>query len=167
MENAKRKIIFLDIDGVLNTMDGIRASMEEYRQTGKGQLVRFDVRAVGNLNSLIEQTGAVIVISSSWRYGLSIDEMQGKLEKHGVRGTVIDLTPSIFPADRHGWQNPGHGAEIAGWLSSQKEEFRYVILDDDETGITEELRKHFVHCRPPDGFANPLTFDAAISILAG
>ena len=58
-----RKILFLDIDGVLNT--GSHLSQDKY---GDG----FNPKAVANLAKIVDATGADIVISSSWKFmGLS------------------------------------------------------------------------------------------------
>lgn len=71
------KILFLDIDGVLNTkywysqMDR-NAPKDQY---GYG----FDPTSVANLAQIIEKTGAEIVISSSWKeLGLSEFGICGK-----------------------------------------------------------------------------------------
>ena len=55
------KIIFLDIDGVLNTYN----SMD-----------RFCPKAVSCLNEFVQESGAKVVISSSWRLSWKIEEMR-------------------------------------------------------------------------------------------
>ena len=55
------KVIFLDIDGVLNTKYWhAQKEKDQYGYT-------FDATAVANLAKIIEKTGADIVISSSWK----------------------------------------------------------------------------------------------------
>ena len=51
------KVIFLDIDGVLNS--------EKFLNNNKGQVV--DRERVSILKSIVDKTGAVIVMSSGWR----------------------------------------------------------------------------------------------------
>lgn len=65
-----RKIIFLDIDGVLNTERWHCQTASNELQDEYGY--KFDPVAVTNLSKIIEETGADIVISSSWKFmGLS------------------------------------------------------------------------------------------------
>ena len=65
-----RKVIFLDIDGVLNTgrwhaQMGGNIPRDKYGYT-------FDPNAVANLKKILDETGAEIVISSSWKsFGFS------------------------------------------------------------------------------------------------
>ena len=63
----KERYIFLDFDGVLNTMEYQTALQwkGEPRKDEYGSL--FDPEAVENLNLIIQNTNAKIVISSSWR----------------------------------------------------------------------------------------------------
>jgi len=51
------KVIFLDIDGVLNS--------EKFLENNKNQAI--DRNSVGILKNIIDKTGALIVMSSGWR----------------------------------------------------------------------------------------------------
>lgn len=63
------KVIFLDIDGVLNTKYWENMKVrDQYGHT-------FDPNSVANLARIIEETGAEIVISSSWKC-LGLDTLQ-------------------------------------------------------------------------------------------
>lgn len=139
------KLIFLDIDGVLALMHKER---DEY-----GSL--FHPEFVENLKSIIDATGAKIVISSTWRAsGLEI--MQEMWLKRGLPGEVIAITPFS--------QHRFRGLEIKEYLSnnmqfqrinwSKDEQLKwvdkslcknYVILDDD-SDMTYNQREHFVKC---------------------
>ena len=60
-------IIFLDIDGVLNSH---RKLIEVYKKTHKphsGYNYPFDEICLNNLKELVEKTNSKIVITSSWR----------------------------------------------------------------------------------------------------
>ncbi len=61
-----RKIIFLDIDGVLNTRDWHCRMTKDTTHDEFG--FAFDPITVSNLANIIDETGAVIVISSSWKF---------------------------------------------------------------------------------------------------
>jgi len=79
-------IVFLDIDGVMNT--GFKP--------GPGFAWVLD-EAVDNLNFLVSQLKARIVVSSSWRHNATLEELRGILGSFGVEGDIIDVTPSWRP----------------------------------------------------------------------
>lgn len=122
------KIIFLDIDGVLNT----RAN---WGQRGVGALTP---ELVVRVAKLAKATDASIVISSTWRRRDGIVRVIELLEQtgfHHAREYVIGETPWV-----------GSRAEdIANWLSRNEGVEAYVILDDDTAG--EGLRSN-----PPPNF---------------
>ncbi|MES2397908.1 MAG: HAD domain-containing protein [Bacteroidota bacterium] len=149
------KIIFLDIDGVLNV---IGQGHDEY-----GQI--FHKHFEDNLKRIIDETGAKIVVSSSWRScGLKV--MQEMWEKRGLPGEIIDVTPSLRlqkggsiafyndKLERHptesvqGYSIP-RGCEIEYWLRNEAWRIGtidgYVILDDD-TDMLMHQKEKFVQC---------------------
>jgi hypothetical protein len=118
LQVPKKKIIFLDVDGVIIN----RASCRK----GFGIV---DPICVSRLNGLIEKSGAELVVSSCWRMGnvhnVSLRELVN--EKWGIKGIVLDKTPRL-PSDVR-------GDEIKDWLD-QRHQRRgdiesFVILDDD------------------------------------
>lgn len=113
------KIIFLDIDGVLNSVAWLKTLPEPPRIDEM-----IDREAVRRLNRLLDETGgAKIVVSSTWRLGKSVQNLQEILEKFGCTGTVIGKAPYL---------GKRRGYEIQHWLSEQAEQpERFVILDDD------------------------------------
>ena len=66
------KVIFLDIDGVLNTSQTFIEIDNEFIKTGKRR-IEIDLDRVELLKEIVDATGAVIVLSSSWR-------LSGKME---------------------------------------------------------------------------------------
>jgi hypothetical protein len=121
MEN--NKIIFLDIDGVLNVNF---PSHDEYGRV-------FHPHFVENLRYIIEKTQAKIVISSTWRFsGLVI--MKEMWEKRNLPGEVIDITPHIDICKR--------GEEIEYWLKNNEVD-SYVIVDDDND-MLESQQENFI-----------------------
>jgi hypothetical protein len=132
------KIIFLDIDGVLNSGDNLRALhylkiQHNYGEANDefGQL--FDERCVRNLTGIIQATGAKIVMSSTWKmYGL--ENMQAMWEKRNLPGKLIGITPNgtcAEFAERHYHPGVDRGYEIQQWIEDHPEIEGYVILDDD------------------------------------
>ena len=113
-------IIFLDIDGVLNSHQWHVLNPEVSRG---GDML--DDAAIRVLNHLIIQTDAEVVISSVWRGLYERKELLDLLRKHGFTGTIIGDTPHLArPAQR--------GDEIGQWLAGHAfDARRFVILDDD------------------------------------
>lgn len=149
------KIIFLDIDGVLNV---ISQGHDQY-----GSL--FHEHLVDNLKQIIDETGAKIVVSSSWRKsGLAC--MQEMWKFRNLPGEVIDVTPGIHiirggglifwnnlleehPTPKiHGYSIP-RGCEIDYWVRNCAKKFgeleTYVILDDDSDMLMHQ-KELYVQC---------------------
>ncbi len=114
------KVIFLDVDGVLNCRS-YRESVDDYYTNP------IDESRMMLLKYLVEKTGAVIVLSSTWRLYWSDDDRQITEEgKHFNRifnkyGMKIFSKTDNFGEDRN--------YEILVWLSAH-EVSEYVILDD-------------------------------------
>lgn len=119
-----KKIIFLDIDGVLCVIPN------NFDDFGPNFHKTFE----DNLKHIIEQTNANIVISSTWRLA-GLDEMKRMWKKRGLAGEVVDITPS-------GTMDNIRGDEIQAWLDENEVE-NYVIIDDD-TDFLESQMNNFV-----------------------
>lgn len=74
------KIIFLDFDGVLNSQ------LWYIRTKGNREIDDLDTEAIGFLNTLIKNTGAKVVVSSTWRLNKTVDELQEILNRNGFKG---------------------------------------------------------------------------------
>ena len=89
------KIIFLDIDGVLNCQQGYIDGFCGYVDGPGFKYQKFYPPSKDLLNKLIEDTGAKVVISSSWRKD-GLHRMQEIWKAEGMSGEVIDTTPSLY-----------------------------------------------------------------------
>jgi hypothetical protein len=137
-----RRVIFLDIDGVLAPI---------LRWDRYGDLDRACIKV---LNEIVEASGADVVVSSTWRYGKTVAELQEILASDGFSGRVVDKTPIGAPgADR--------GDEIATWLAQHAVD-GYVIIDDHVDMGT--LRTHLVQTHPARGL-EPADAPRALAIL--
>ena len=124
-------IIFLDIDGVLNSIhwwvgrqDLVRSYLPPRRASTAWREKRLDPACVGRLQHLVEQTGASIVLSTSWRFRMSIPEFRKLMALHGFEAApVIGATPAIVRSIR--------GEEVAAWRIEHQSVCPYVCLDDD------------------------------------
>ena len=110
------KVIFLDVDGVLNS--------DEYFDKIKNVNIcgiesEIDVEKIKLLKKAVDETGANVVLSSSWRYTRNAQYLKELLLRYGINA---DSTPFI--------QNE-RGLEIKQWLLEHPEVEKFVILDDE------------------------------------
>lgn len=156
------RVLFLDFNGVIDS--GAWYTAEYHRRleaTGvrKPLMDIFDPEAVARLNTVIEVTGACIVITSSMRLYYSIGQLFTKLTDAGFRyfKHVIGTTP-----DSRRWRHseaggglaheypefhdrrPVRGDEIRDWLRSRNGGGYipvecYAIIDDDSDMLPEQL----------------------------
>lgn len=113
----KKPIIFLDIDGVMNSNDHFKGEHGE----------NWGDRPVKALNAIIAALAPVdIVISSSWRYWFDDVEMAAHLERNGVVGAPIIGHTMIKMTE------PERGHCIRIWMKEHGNGRPYVIVDDNE-----------------------------------
>ena len=133
------KILFLDIDGVLNSTDNMAAMSELWRinkddksKDNYGHL--FDERCVRWLKFIIAKTDCKIVLSSTWRRsGLSVIQTMWQMRE--LPGEVIDITPTSVSQETinlyaSNSNEADRGYEIQEWIDIHKPE-KYCIVDDD------------------------------------
>lgn len=121
------KVIFLDIDGVLNCASDF---------TGKTNKI-LNKNMISRLNVIKKATGAKCVLSSSWRKSTAHAKF---LKKHGV--PYFDMTPTDIRGPNLG-SYIERGKEIDAWLKKHPEVINYVILDDNGD-MLEEQKPFFV-----------------------
>lgn len=130
------KIIFSDIDGVLNC-----------KRTPNPRKFPYivDPKLVDRLRSIIELTGAQVVLSSTWRY-----DPAGLFSARHWGIPFIGVTPDLPHEPRRN--------EILAWLKQHPTISRYAVLDDEDddldglplfqpsslTGLTEDLAQALV-----------------------
>lgn len=159
------KIVFLDIDGVLATMQSYSDPVDFVCER---RLYGLDKDAIQRLNRITDTTGARIVVSSTWRHG-SEEKFQMLIDylKHcGVTGSIIGRTGSHrshFSAYRGPYYQ--RGDECKEWVDQHPEVTHFVCLDDDDD--FDRVRDNFV--RIPlgwtDGGMQDEHADKAIEIL--
>lgn len=162
MQPNPNNVIFLDIDGVLNTPDfAVRAHAMWKRTDGWfkshdkfGQL--FDPMAVACLEYLTDTTGARVVISSSWRKS-GTGVMLNLFRFREIDIDIVGCTPVTGGI---------RGEDIAMWLSENVWVENYVILDDDNDFTRQQLENHYVNCSGKYGLDHNAMV-RAIKILYG
>jgi hypothetical protein len=139
------KVIFLDFDGVMDTAYYGHVLGKEGRPANDEFGAVFDPNCVRNLREIIDQTGAEIVVTSSWKSVMSYGEMLDMWEKRGLPGEMIDVTPTTSTCRNR-------GDEIDVWLKECKEDCQYVILDDiDESNFNEHQLPKLIVVNPYHG----------------
>ena len=144
-----KKIIFLDVDGVLNNETFKSNWMREHEGLDRTYLeIRFDhlfikptemgfcngyivPENLKNFNHIIDATNADIVLSSDWRFindgyynkVADINTIKLLFEVRGIKGNVIGATPYIF--------NHPRDIEILRYINTNKiQDAKIVVIDD-------------------------------------
>jgi hypothetical protein len=104
------KIVFLDIDGVLNSTKTENSRKFPYI---------VDPELLERLKSLLAATGAQVVLSSTWRYD-PVGLLAAKF--HGI--PLIDATPDLPEKPRRD--------EIRQWISEHHGVDRFIVIDDED-----------------------------------
>jgi hypothetical protein len=131
------KVIFLDIDGVLNVYG---QGHDQY-----GQI--FHKHFEDNLKWIIEETGAKLVISSTWRFaGLQV--MKDMWKSRQLPGEVIDITIDAYQYVEDGmeefYDKVERGHEIQQWLDEHQTEVTHYVILDDDNDMLQSQRHNFV-----------------------
>lgn len=155
------KVIFLDIDGVLNGYN--RFTNIAYWWFKRLHLLKFvhkhyDIFGVRThkvrlLAKIIKKTGAKVVISSSWRFGWyepyekkrgRQKELHDKLHKYNIE--VIGITGRVA----HGEHTSHRESEIRKWLSEHPEVKRFIVIDDEQYDLQGFIGKELIKTSATD-----------------
>lgn len=130
------RVLFLDIDGVLNSHRTVVAFNGYPHDVSPAGLAQFDMAAVALLRGLCKAGGVQVVLSSTWRL-----DPKWKTFGPALGLPIIDRTPSLLGP---------RGKEIAAWLEAHPEVERFAIVDDDSDMLPEQ-RPFFVKTQHEDG----------------
>lgn len=145
------KVIFLDIDGVLNTDPDVKVTGQD-----------LNPKLVKRLGNLTRTTAAGIVITSSWRHRFDIDEIKRMFKDNDFGGEVpiIGTTDLKEPEE-------SRGEHIKKFMKDHDELkiSNYVILDDrHKETLSKKQLKRYVQPDPLRGMSLA-NFEKAKSIL--
>jgi HAD domain in Swiss Army Knife RNA repair proteins len=173
------RVIFLDIDGVLNSesymlkLAAKHCQLEPHTPCDCFKLYRqIDPEAIARLNRLVAVTEAKIVISSTWRKLFDPPDLRRILEDHGLVGEIIGETPDgANDSELRAGLRDGElaqdrvfrGNEIDFWLKRHPAVDRFVILDDGSDMMMHKNRLVQTDCE--DGLCDEHV-DLAIRVLA-
>jgi len=145
------KILFLDNDGVIclsNNWGNRLTKWKKFHIKNPNtkfedrpldcRFDNFDTKAVKVLNSILEETGAEIVVSSDWRYNATLEELGDYYTSKGIIKRPIGVTgmfKDLYPKE---WQRLRNYAkleyeremEIKHWLNNHPEVTHWVAVDD-------------------------------------
>jgi len=126
------KLIFLDIDGVLNTSETFKKRYYDYKKTGVYNL-EIDEFRLNYLKEIIEKTNAKIVLSSTWRgYFKKIDEKivpvhyKGEQLKNMFEKYELDIY-DITSYDKNRYREN----EIMEYLEKKEDVESFIVIDDE------------------------------------
>lgn len=135
------KVIFLDIDGVLNTPSS---------ESRCGEYIGIDDDKVERLKQIVEKTKAEIVLISTWKKYWRKEKMLKPLQDYSANYLDEKLTQQGLKAidktkDKADGRYLSRGEGILEYIARNKVE-NYVILDDfqfdyDGLGLTDCLIK--------------------------
>lgn len=152
------KVIFLDVDGVINSTRSYIARRHLLKSVSADNDGDFfisltkpviDPIAVDLVNKLLTELDMMIVVSSSHRLHVSNDggklkNLQWYFTQFGILGErIVGWTPVL---------NAARGTEIAAWLNERSDITHYVIIDDSSDMLEEQL-PFFVHVDENVGFS--------------
>lgn len=137
------KVIFLDIDGVLNSNNSFASNHEwskffvKYMNSSVNDKITYkmldiDIDKIFMIRDICNLTGAKVVVSSTWRRSRYYPLIEEKLVSLGI--PVVGITPYI---------NSNRGAEIRKYLE-ENEVDDFVILDDEIFDDFNELENYLV-----------------------
>lgn len=152
-----RNIIFLDIDGVFNCELFYNSKQfqdyldsEKGRESEKIEKLKFHSSQIckqrlGWFNQLCDETNSDVVLSSSWRNGGTIEELQEMFDYAGGTFKLIDKTGNCRCRTR--------GCEIKEWLEENitmethgcyyYDFYKYAIIDDDSDMLLNQYNHFF------------------------
>jgi hypothetical protein len=148
------KYLFLDIDGVLNSVRYMTATTDAIlkAETKDDQALSWlDPEAIALVNRIVNETGCEVILSSSWRIVHRMSEVTEYLAKKGAAFTLSGRTPhGVVTEDGNTcWHR---GAEIRYWLEANaKHPFVFAILDDDRFDIIDYFPVQFVNTHGDSG----------------
>jgi hypothetical protein len=111
------KVIFLDVDGVLNSNDYMDYTL---KNNIKGILEDVDPQKIEMLKYALNITGAQIVVSSSWRNIRKFEDLKSLFLRYDIK--LDEKTPLI---------GNNRGLEIKEYLKEHNNIEQYLILDDE------------------------------------
>jgi len=144
-------VIFLDIDGVLHSLYGT----DLFRES-----------CCNLFEQIVRATGAIIVLSSTWRTQARSVAMVNALLKRLRLQPIYDRTKDLSASLR---RHVPREVEVCEWLDRHPEVSRWIAIDDmdlqgDSTEAAARMRGHFVRTNSNTGLV-PLNAEQALRLM--
>lgn len=137
--NSFKKVLFLDIDGVLNSTRSMVAYSLLFKKHAEVKY-EFDPVSVLLLKRVVQETGCSIVISSAWRITYSLEDLRIIFRDHcdweDIGEIIIGMTGTSANAHR--------GGEIQEWIDDNTvgvTNFKYAIVDDNSDMLNHQFKR--------------------------
>lgn len=154
-----RPTMFLDLDGVM-------ATENEYGCKKTHPLLKcypFNKTCVKVLNNILEETNAVIVLSSDWKYHYTLDQLNEIFVWNGIITPLSETTAELYKHFGATKLEECRAMEILEYVEKHNI-ITYVAVDDLHMG--QWLNGNFVHCsRPREGIKQSGVSEKIINVL--
>lgn len=148
-------LILLDIDGVM-----VSAAPWKSPEILNDGFMGFSAKAVSNLQRIISETGASIVLTTSHKSKYTLPQWQAIFKKRGINASIDKIGDNDLHLNRK--------EEILNWLRNWNNGDGFVIIDDDKSlnALPSSIKEKFVLTSSLIGL-NEETANSAITILKG
>lgn len=129
------KFIFLDVDGVLNC----RTTTDIFKDSDGRRWDGIDIDKMELLKEILDETGANIIVSSTWRlHPEFLEYLEKKLGIYNRR--IKGYTPTAY---RRLGSYSERWDEIKKWFEENEKPENYIILDDIDYKMKEYFGDHY------------------------
>lgn len=142
------KLIFLDIDGVLNTSFTFKRRYYEYKKTGKYNL-EVDEFRLDYLKKIVDETNAKIVLSSTWK-GYFVKTNEKIVPIHYKSEQLVNMFNKynleiydITPYDKNRYREN----EILEYLERREDVESFVVIDDECYDLKKFIDNELIHVK--------------------
>lgn len=154
-----RRILFLDIDGVLHRGNSYVAG-QRIVSSAPGRIELFEYVPV--LDDLLSPYPELaIVLSSDWAYRFGVDYTCAQLPSPSLRARVIGATYQGCEFDEQLWPMLSRGTQVLDYVRRQgRERLEWIAIDDRSDGF-DSCREQLVHCQSEYALGD----DAVVELL--
>jgi hypothetical protein len=157
MQLSSKKLLFLDIDGVLNSY-AVNYGMKNW------PVCCYDRNLCKNLDYVLNKAGAELVISSTWREDAGLwESMPAILRMWGIMHEPVGRTTSDILIMPRGpwepdatWHARNRTAQIIEYVLAHQPN-AWIAVDDIDLELNDE---NFVHTNPNHGFVRAKALEA-------
>ena len=139
------KVIFLDIDGVLNTSETFIKRKQDWEKTGIWNL-EIDEFRVEYLKRIIDETEAKVVLSSAWRR--DFENVSGKVIPIHEKGEALQNILKKYDIELYDILRKGYSLLredlITIWLNEHPDVESFIIIDDATTHLKRFIGKELI-----------------------